>query len=85
MGALNFREISMRFVPRCTSAKGQCLFPRLTSCFMLSVAALSFQPTAYALQNIDEQPSAEADPVQAFNVCKQNLQQSALEAVSHQP
>ena len=70
----------MRFVPRCTSAKGQCLFPRLTSCFMLSVAALSFQPTAYALQNIDEQPSAEADPVQAFNVCKQNLQQSALEA-----
>ena len=70
----------MRFVPRCTSVKGQRLFPRLTSCFMLSVAALSFQPTAYALQNIDEQPSAEADPVQAFNVCKQNLQQSALEA-----
>ena len=69
----------MRFVPRCTSAKGQCLFPRLTSCFMLSVAALSFQPTAYALQNIDEQPSAEADPVQAFNLCKQTLQQSAVE------
>ncbi len=70
----------MRFVPRCTSAKGQRLFPRLTSCLMLSVAALSFQPSAFARQNTDEQPSANADPVQAFNVCKQSLQQSAVEA-----
>ena len=70
----------MRFVPRCTSAKGQRLFPRLTSCLMLSVAVLSFQPSAFARQNTDEQPSANADPVQAFNVCKQSLQQSAVEA-----
>ena len=47
---------------------------------MLSVAALSFQPSAFARQNTDEQPSANADPVQAFNVCKQNLQQSAVKA-----
>ncbi|MAJ69942.1 MAG: lytic murein transglycosylase [Alteromonadaceae bacterium TMED7] len=47
---------------------------------MLSVAALSFQPSAFARQNTDEQPSANADPVQAFNVCKQSLQQSAVEA-----
>jgi len=70
----------MRFVPHRTFAKGQRLFPRLTSCFMLSVAALSFQPTAFAQQNTDEQSIANDDPVQAFNVCKQNLQQSALEA-----
>ena len=69
----------MRFVPRCTSVKGQRLFPRLTSCLMLSVAAMSFQPTAFARQNTDEQASVDADPVQAFNLCKQTLQQSAVE------
>jgi membrane-bound lytic murein transglycosylase B len=70
----------MRFVPRCTSAKGQRLFPRFTSCFMLSLAALSFQPLAYAQQNDEEQPTTSDDPVQTFNVCKQSLQQSAVEA-----
>ncbi|WP_296044272.1 lytic murein transglycosylase [uncultured Alteromonas sp.] len=70
----------MRFVPRCTAAKGQRLFPRLTSCFMLSLAALSFQPLAYAQQNDEEQPTTNDDPVQTFNVCKQSLQQSAIEA-----
>lgn len=69
----------MRLVLGRLSGNRPRLFPRIASCILLSVAASSFHPYALAQEQGVDSDQTVTDPSIAFERCKQDLRQSAID------